>query len=262
MPELPEVELKSRLVKTAMCGHYLQEIEILDPRIIRYTDTEKLLQMRGQLLSSLYQHGKYLFISALKGTLVLHFGMTGDVRVFPSYTPPPHHTKVIFSMDHAECLAYTSIRRFGFVAYTTDYRLFIKERGLGPHILDLTEDQFLQILNSHSGRIKSLLLNQSVWAGIGNLYADESLYQASIHPDSIIKGIPAERKTLLYQCLMSTLRFSISVDTDFSRFPPSSLLADRKGRKFCSRCSHNLSATLSAGRNSIFCPTCQVLYGG
>ncbi len=260
MPELPEVHLKGRLFSKYARGKRIEKVDILDERMIKNTSPGIFkTALLGHTIHDTTQHGKYLFTALNPGFLILHFGMTGDISFLDPESPLPRFSKVTFTLDDGQRIIYTSIRRLGLVSICEDKDNYIQVHKLGKHILDVDEQTFLSEMKQHQGRIKALLLNQSVWSGIGNLYADESLYQSQIHPLEYTGYITPEKALRLYQALQDVLRISIQLDTDFSRFPAHYLLSDRKGRASCPRCHTLFQKCTAAGRTSVFCPHCQSL---
>ena len=196
MPELPEVEIYARYFARHALEQRIARVRVLDERILGAVRKEAFARaLRGRAFTRVRRHGKHFFADAGGVWLHLHFGMTGDLSYYRD--APPRFARVIFDFDNGAHLAYDDMRLFGVVDTTGDPDAFIREHALGPDPLSLRLGEFRAILARRRGAAKSLLMSQDVIAGIGNLYADEALYQSSIAPRRPVDRLsPAEIKTL------------------------------------------------------------------
>ncbi len=261
MPELPEVNECRLSLDAGLKGQTIQNVEILDGKIIRFCNPEEFrLLFKDFSIGNVSQHGKYIFIQGRQDLwMVMHLGMTGKVFFQDPGTDIPRFSRIAFYLNNGSILYYSSMRKLGFVAFTRDKDRFIADRKLGPHVLDISLEQFLERLARRKGPIKSILLNQSFVSGIGNLYADEALFQTGIHPRELCTDLSKSLQSSLYMNIIEIMRLSIQYHTDFSLLDPRYLLHDRKGRAACPRCGHPLQRIQAAGRTSVYCPTCQPL---
>jgi len=183
VPELPDVEILRRYVEATSLGRRVEHAHVFDEAMLSGATRQKLASaLVGSRLEAARRHGKFLGIACSRnGWLVLHFGMTGSLRAGDSDDFPDNAALGLELADGSN-LAYTTRRRIGEISVTDDFDRFSEERELGPDALALDEDGFVELVRSRCGAIKSLLMNQSAIAGIGNVYADEVLFGARIRP--------------------------------------------------------------------------------
>ena len=200
--------------------------------------------------------------------LAFHLRMTGRLFVYPQGTEAGPHTRVIFDLDDGRRLFFDDARKFGQVRALCGKELDEWKfwRGLGPEPLEMTEEEFLSRFKSRKA-VKALLLDQGVLAGVGNIYADESLFRAGIRPDARGCGIPLEKLAALHQALVEVLLLSIrecgssirdyrTARGDVGAFQNSFYVYGRAGEP-CRVCGTKLEAARVAGRATVFCPRCQ-----
>jgi formamidopyrimidine-DNA glycosylase len=179
MPELPEVETIRRYLDRTVLNQSIVGISGFAPTI----DPEHLPPLSGRLITATSRHGKFLFADLDSGSsLVFHFGMTGDLLLVPGDDPDPPYTRAMVSFEDSSRLAFTDPRRFGRLGWVPDREAFIAERRLGPDALTTSREGFVSIASGSHQRVKLFLLDQHRIAGIGNIYADEILFQAGIRP--------------------------------------------------------------------------------
>lgn len=273
MPELPEVETIARGLRAALPGRRIVGVRlgktdfIDDPVAIEQ-------QVPGARIAAVRRHGKFLLLdlessngNAHRASLLIHLGMTGRLVTCDPAEPVPKHTHVFFTLDNGRELRYTDVRRFGRIGLLQDAS---DEKALGPLGLDpleASEDQFVALLKDRRARIKALLLDQHVLRGIGNIYADESLWRARIHPMRLGARLTADELRRLYRAVREVLNEAIRlrgssiadyVDSDgnLGGFQRRHRVYQRDGKK-CFRCGAIIRRTVVAGRSSHFCPHCQ-----
>jgi len=184
MPELPEVELFTRY----FAGHALRQkvarVDVRDPRILGVREDVLDGAVRGRTFRRVLRHGKHLFADAGKEWLHLHFGMSGDLAYYRDTSDQPRFARVIFDFSNGTHLAFEDMRLFGVVDVTSSPEDYVREHNLGPDPISdaFTLTRFREIVAPRRGAVKSLLMSQDIIAGIGNLYADETLFQTGIHP--------------------------------------------------------------------------------
>jgi formamidopyrimidine-DNA glycosylase len=231
-------------------------------------------ELPGKKITAVRRFGKFLLfdLESTNGahensSLLVHLGMTGRLVISSPEAPIAPHTHVFFALDDGRELRYTDVRRFGRMAYLADgaHEAVLGDLGLEP--LEATEQQFSEKLRGRRARIKSLLLNQSVLRGIGNIYADESLWRAKIHPMRLAANLSTKEMRALYLAVQAVLNEAIRlrgssvsdyVDADGQRgsFQQRHRVYQRHGEK-CSRCGATIKRAIVAGRSSHFCPRCQ-----
>jgi formamidopyrimidine-DNA glycosylase len=183
MPELPSVEIFKRYFDEHALNQMIEKADIKSPELVVYSDhgtLEKTLE--GHEFVSSYRYGKYLFSLDNDLHLIMHFGMTGYLHYSCGGEDFSRYPRLKIYFANGNHLAFDDARKFGKLGITSDPDEFIKLKRLGPDALQVDFGKFQKIFNGRKGMIKPLLLNQNLIAGIGNLYADEILYQTAIHP--------------------------------------------------------------------------------
>ena len=172
---------------------------------------------------------------------------------------PPRFTRIALHFAGGMNLFYSDQRKFGKVGLVSSIDQFVAEHHLGPDALRINRSEFIERASGHRKAIKSVLLDQTVLSGIGNLYADEALFQAKIHPETRADTISRKKMADLHRQIGTILRSSIAVSSDFDALPDWYLLRNRQEGVECPRGNGRLAATKVGGRTTIYCPTCQCL---
>lgn len=259
MPELPEVETFKRYLDNTSLHQRITEVEVCDAYVLKNVSARELARrLKGHRFEKSHRHGKHLFVRAGQELwLRLHFGMTGSLEYLKPDEPAPKTARVIFRFVRNRSLAFDDQRKFGEVELIKDVDEFLQKRCLGPDAIDVGFYQFEGIAGKHRGAVKAILLNQQLIAGIGNLYADEILFRARIHPATDAPGLSQKDLTRLFRATRHILEKAIASKTDFNRLPKSWLLTHREKRGRCPRCGRALRSATIGGRTSWFCPQCQ-----
>lgn len=261
MPELPDVELVARRLQRAAAGRMIRAVRVLTPATVRsHSPTAFIRVLRGRRIEHVKRRGKYLLIGLNGGlTLVAHLRMTGDFEVVRTDRPVHPHTRVILNLG-AHDLRFVDQRRFGhmdLVAAASIHRLPpLQTIGVEPLSAEFTFAQFRSLLQHKRGTVKSVLLRQDLIAGIGNLYADEILWQAKIHPTCFVPSLGQMRSRRLYRAIRSVLANAVR---GLSRYGRSGgrLLDVREAGAHCPRCGRPLRISTVAGRTTYACAFCQ-----
>ena len=269
MPELPEVETFKRYLDATSLRQRITDVDVRNAYVLENVSARELAcELKGRRFEFTCRHGKHLFVRADHAIwLRLHFGMTGFLRYFKHQekTPRPgsakptagRHARVVFVFEKDHRLAFDDQRMFGEIGLLTDVDEFLKKRDLGPDALDIDLAQFKNIFAKHRGAMKSILLNQNLIAGIGNIYADEILFRARIHPATQTSALKGKAVAKLFRATRYVLEKAIAAKADANRMPKSWLLPHRdKGGK-CPRCGRKLKSATIGGRTSWFCGHCQ-----
>jgi formamidopyrimidine-DNA glycosylase len=164
---------------------------------------------------------------------------------------------VIFRFAGNCRLAFDDQRKFGEIELIKDIDEFLQTRGLGPDALEISLSQFMTIFGKHRGAVKAILLNQQLIAGIGNLYADEILFRARMHPATEAARLSDKELARLFRATRYVLEKAIALKTDLNRLPKSWLLTHRGKRGRCPRCGRALKSATIGSRTSWFCAHCQ-----
>ncbi len=261
MPELPDVEQFRRYLDDTSLSQPVSDVEAGDAGVLEGISLDQLRRaVRGRSFATTSRHGKFLFVQLESPpVLILHFGMTGYLDYARDDRPPPAHARVVFHLTSGYRLAYVCPRKLGLVTRTDDPQSFIEQRGLGPDALAgcLTRRRFRDRLSSRRGAIKSALMNQSVVAGIGNIYADEILFQARIAPGRKVDELGDEAVHALFRAMRRVLQTAVRNRAEVARLPRTYLLRHRDADGLCPRCRKRLQWTRTSGRGTCFCSTCQ-----
>jgi formamidopyrimidine-DNA glycosylase len=260
MPELPDVELYKRHLDAHALHRKIIRAVVSDARILgNLAKKDFVARLEDNRLESSRRHGKHLLVRlARNGWLTLHFGMTGDLR----YVEPPD-SQVPYDRVRLEfeggSLAYVNSRMLGRVGLADDADAFIAAEKLGPDALEPAFD-LAALSAALDGRreVKAMLMDQSVVAGIGNIYADEILFQARLHPKTPGQTLgKAKRKALfgkIRQVLETAIDTGAGAEQFLERLPKNYLLPQRHEGGVCPRCHKKLATLKAAGRTSYYCP--------
>ncbi len=262
MPELPDVEVYRRYIDATSLHSPVSGVEVPSPEVLRGTTPQGLGRaLKGRPFEETRRHGKYLFVQLGDEDryLVLHFGMTGELAYTTGGGPPPEYTACRFRFDDGGCLAYVAPRKLGRVSVTGSLSGFIEQHELGPDAPSLSKPQFRRLAEGRRGSVKSFLMNQAIMAGIGNVYSDEILFQAGIHPRSAVKDLDAADLDELRRAMRRVLRQAIAAGAEPGEMPDSFLLPRRHEDGHCPRCGTPLQQVTVSGRTAWFCPDCQPL---
>ena len=254
MPELPEVEGYTRYFARHALDQKIVRVDVLDERILGAIRPEKLGRaLKGKSFRAVRRHGKHLFADAEGQWLHLHFGMSGDLAYYRD--EPPRFARVIFDFDNGAHLAFEDMRLFGVVDLTPSPEDYIAEHELGPDPLDrkFTLRVFRDIVAKRRGAAKSLLMSQDVIAGIGNLYADEALFQSGIHPRRALDTLTDEEVKAIYAAIRRILREVIALKARDARYPRRYLIHYREEGERCPACGGAIRRSVVFGRTTYFC---------
>lgn len=256
MPELPEVEVYARYFAAHALGQKIVRVDVRDERVLGNIRKEKLSrELTGRSFKRVHRHGKHLFADAQTVWLHLHFGMTGDLAYYQDEAGAPRFARVVFDFANGAHLAFEDMRLFGIVDLTPSPDVYIAERRLGPDPIDpsFRLDVFRRLLAGKRGAIKSLLMSQNILAGVGNLYADETLFQASIHPRRPVDSLSKEDVRKIYMTMRRILREVIARQERGGSYPRRYLLERRQEGERCPTCGGTIRRTVVFGRTTYSC---------
>jgi formamidopyrimidine-DNA glycosylase len=272
MPELPEVETVSQGLQKLALGCRILAVEVRHPGVIVGSPERFATEVEGRTIVSVQRKGKALALELSSGNepprfLLVRLGMTGQFTVSARQTPLEPHTHVLLALGEREELRFRDVRRFGRIRSCTREELEAVFGRLGPDAQRVTEEQFLSAMRARRGAIKSWLMNQQLLAGLGNIYADESLFVAGIHPLAQPGRVSAPKGRRLFKAVRKVLEHAVKLQgTSFRDY------VDIEGRpgnyeqrlrvyqrtgKPCRRCGRPIRRIVIAGRSSHFCPHCQ-----
>jgi formamidopyrimidine-DNA glycosylase len=288
MPELPEVETIVRQLEPEVEGERIERLEVLDPRWSRPVAPQELgAEVTGSRIAQLGRRGKYILM-ALDGarTLVMHLRMTGNLilrdgeevidpsegrRLYEAErSTEERHLRARFVLGDGRELWFTDPRRFGEAFLVEDERLDARfaKLGLEPFSPEFTPQALGEMAAGRAAPLKSFLLDQSGVAGVGNIYADEALFRAGLHPLSPAGSMKPEHLEALRDGVVAALEAGVdaggsSIDDyrdargEKGTMQDEFLVHTREGED-CSRCGGTIVRTVVAGRSTYFCPSCQV----
>lgn len=276
MPELPEVETVARGLQREIAGRRVGTVEFGK---VDFADNPEEMEreLPGRVIRAVERYGKFLLLRLEEGSnghaqtkdaaLLVHLGMTGMLRPRAADEAREKHTHVVLRLDDGRELRYVDARRFGRMAYLEGEKLRAELARFGADPLQMSLEEFSRRVRERSARIKALLLDQSVLRGVGNIYADEGLWKARIHPSSLGRRLKEEQVKKLYTALQGILRQAIVMrGSSISNFLDAEGLPGeyqrqhraygREGKK-CFRCGGEIRRIIVAGRSSFFCRKCQ-----
>ncbi len=270
MPELPEVEVISRGLAKALVGKTIESVKILNHSTVKMPWHVFASRVAGCTITRVHRRGKLLIMDLGDDLhITFHLKMTGRVLAHEEVLPSEKHTRVVFGLTDGGSIEFHDTRKFGEVRALTTEELeeWSFYHKLGPEPLETSASDLAERLIGKKAQIKGLLLNQSVVAGIGNIYADESLFRAGIHPKAKASDLSKETLEKLFVEVQKVLKQAISengssirdyVDAggDAGGFQNSFKVYGKKGEA-CPECGEQFESGTVAGRGSTFCSKCQ-----
>jgi formamidopyrimidine-DNA glycosylase len=273
VPELPEVETIVADLRPHLTGRTIVRCELLFPTIVRHPEPEVFIDSAaGMRIAGMRRRGKFILIDLEKDLeLVVHLGMTGQLRLVDADTPLSNHTHVIFTLDDGRHLRYRDPRRFGRLLLGTHESLLASKKmpRLGPEPIDadFAAEELYRRLRNRRTSLKAVLLDQGAIAGVGNIYADESLHRARLRPDRLAGSLSRKSVQRLHESLRDSLRTAIinrgsSVDTYRDAWgemggQQEKLQVYGRAGEPCFTCGRPLAMIRLAGRSTVFCRRCQ-----
>ena len=267
MPELPEVETVLRTLESQIAGLCIENVEIRYPKIIEGSTEDFAEKLKGETFRGFERRGKYLVFRMDHVTLVSHLRMEGKYYLLQPEEPSDKHTHVIFSLSDGRTLRYHDMRKFGRMQLLDKDYDFSDFHNLGPEPFDdAFNAEYIHIWRK--GRkmpLKSLLLDQSFVAGIGNIYADEILAACHLRPGRSVSRITRKDEENIVLDTRRILRAAIAAGGTTIRSYTSSLGVTGMFQtectvhmqKICPRCNHEIHMKFIGGRSSYYCPVCQ-----
>ncbi|MEW5904166.1 MAG: bifunctional DNA-formamidopyrimidine glycosylase/DNA-(apurinic or apyrimidinic site) lyase [Pseudomonadota bacterium] len=270
MPELPEVETTLRGIAPHLQGATVRQVMVRDGRLRWPVPADLARTLQGHTVRELSRRAKYLLIRFDHGTLLLHLGMSGSLRILPHGTPPALHDHFDLVLDNGELMRLRDPRRFGAVLwYTGDPATHPLLAHLGPEpLLEAFDGDYLyRATRRRSAAIKLMLMDNQVVVGVGNIYANEALFRAGIRPQLAAAKLSRPRCAALVQTIRdvlreaiaqggSTLRDFIHSDGSSGYFQQSYFVYGRAGEP-CRRCGTPIRQAKQGQRSSFWCPHCQ-----
>lgn len=273
MPELPEVETMVRDLVPRVAGCRITAVEAAYPGEVVYPDWPEFVErILGRTIGSIDRRGKYAIFSLSSGdSLIIHRGMTGSLLLRPTEAPMEAYVRILFQLDDGMSLRLDDARKFGkvFLMEGTGSERPLPWSRMGPEPLspEFTPELLGKRLSRRTAPIKPLLLNQEVVAGLGNIYVDESLFQAEIHPSRRAGTLTPEEIERLQAAIRTVLGTAVAGrGTTFSTYRDiegrngahqEALQVFRKTGSPCPRCGTAIIRMVVGGRGTHLCPNCQ-----
>ncbi len=273
MPELPEVETTVRDLKPQLVGKKIENASVSWRRTIATpTAREFAEQICGYTITDITRRGKFLRFHLRRGNatkfLFVHLRMTGGFRIDPSTEAREKHMHVALKLDDGRELRFRDPRKFGRMWLVDDETPVVGK--LGPEPMELSERDFVALFEGRRGHLKPLLLNQTFLAGLGNIYVDESLWYARLHPLRPAESLTRAERMRLYRAIRRVLTRAIavggtSIDVMYKRVNGASggfqdsLRAFDRAQRPCRRCGTPIEKIVVGQRGTHFCPNCQRL---
>lgn len=273
MPELPEVETIVADLRPHLTGRTIVSCDLLFPTIVRHPEPEVFIDgVAGRRIAGVSRRGKYILIDLEHDVLfVVHLGMTGQLRLVDADAPLEKHSHAVFVLDNGLHLRYRDPRRFGRLLLGTEESLLAAKKlpRLGREPIDPTfaAEELYRSLRKRRTSLKAFLLDQGAVAGVGNIYADESLHRAKLRPDRLAGSLSRKSAHRLHESLRDSLLVAIanrgsSVDTYRDAWgeiggQQEQLLVYGRAGEPCFTCGRPLALIRIAGRSTVFCRRCQ-----
>ncbi len=267
MPELPEVETLARELRPHVDGRRIERVILYWPGSVALPSPRAFIQrMEGRTIQGIRRRGKFLWFVLDEGAWLVHLKMTGRLFVLPAPTPDAH-ARADFLMDDGRVLRFHDLRKFGRLYWAPDPERILG--ALGPEPLDpqFRPEDLARRLAGRRGRLKALLLNQSVIAGIGNIYADEALWRAGLHPMRPASSLTPQEIHRLWKGIRAALRAGLrhhGTTIQWYRRPDGGsgehqryLRVYGRAGQPCVRCGTPIARQTLHGRSTYFCPACQ-----
>jgi formamidopyrimidine-DNA glycosylase len=270
LPELPEVETTRRGIEPYAVGRRIVRLAVHEPRLRWPVAKGMARQVAGQRILGTGRRGKYLLFDLDSGTLLLHLGMSGSLRVLPSKTARKLHDHIDLVLDSGESLRFNDPRRFGSLHYTSDpvheHPLLIR---LAPEPFDrrFNADYLWSVTRRRRVAIKQLLMNSHLVVGVGNIYANEALFRARIRPQRTAHSLSRVEAARLVRAVRAVLRAAIRsggttlrdyVGADGAAgYFSQKLFVYERTTQACRICGTKVRHLNQGQRSSYYCPTCQ-----
>jgi formamidopyrimidine-DNA glycosylase len=269
MPELPEIHVFARDMQRELVGKTISSIEVLQPKCLNLPVDRFRAALTGAEIGGIAAHGKWLQVDTTQGWLLLNLGMGGEILLTDRQHLPEKYRLVVDFVD-GHCLAI-NFWWFGYAHYVESLQDHPMTAKLGPDFLSLSLDAFRALLQGRRGGIKSFLLSQNRLAGIGNVYGQDPLFKAGLHPLRRINTLSGDEIDDLFRAVRETLQESIDLGGSYweqnlygehGRWDSSHFLVAYREGEPCPRCGTKVEKIKTGSTSSHICPSCQPLGRG
>jgi formamidopyrimidine-DNA glycosylase len=272
MPELPEVETTLKGIEPFIKHQKIRSVTVRHPTLRWPIPTNLEQSIKNQTVSHLSRRGKYLLLHMAKGTLILHLGMSGSLRILAEAQPPKKHDHIDIKFSNGHILRLTDPRRFGAVLWTEDpldEHVLLKNLGPEPLTSNFTGKYLKKLAEGRKIAVKSFIMDNKIVVGVGNIYATEALFAAKIHPETPAKIISEQAYGILVREIKKVLKAAIKQGgTTLKDFSDSQgkpgyfylqLKAYGRAKQPCFICKSPLNEIRLGQRSSVYCSKCQPL---
>jgi len=269
MPELPEVETTRRGIEPHVVGATIERLDVRDRRLRWPVPADLPARAAGRRIAAVRRRAKYLVFDLAGFELIVHLGMSGSLRYLPTDEPRKKHDHVDWIFTGGGILRFNDPRRFGSLLYAPSAQMHPLLSGLGPEPLgpDFTTAYLQSACSGRTTSIKQLIMNAQIVVGVGNIYANEALFRAGIHPLRAAGRVSAARLARLVEAIRAvltdaidmggtTLRDFVGGDGKPGYFKQSLFVYDRAGEP-CKRCGATIRRRVEGQRATYYCPSCQ-----
>lgn len=270
MPELPEVETIVRELHSQIAMRRIKNVKVRLNKIVRTGPRRLQNLVKNEIVEKVSRRGKFIVISLTNNKyIIIHLKMTGQFLWGNPSEEWPRHVHVGIYFEDGRLLLYRDMRQFGYLLGLSqdEYSEWLASQTIGPDPFQISADDFTAMLTNRRGRIKPLLLNQGFISGLGNIYVDESLFAAGIHPCSSAEKVSPEQAGLLHREMVriltdainskgSTTDNYVSLSGSGGEYQKRHQVYGKKGN-CCPRCGETLERDVIGGRGTHFCPACQ-----
>jgi len=268
MPELPEMYVLAYQMDEALKGKTISRIEVVQPKSLNIPEDEFVSKLTGARILGAKYRGKWVVVETTQGWLMLGLGMGGEILLVTRDTLPEKY-RIIFDFDDGSCLA-VNFWWFGYAHYAPadDLESHKMTAKLGPNALEISRDDLQDMLTNRRGRIKSFLLDQSKIAGIGNVYVQDILFEARLHPMRAIDSLTQEEINALADAIVTRLRLSVDMNAfayemdlygQKGSFGMDQMLVGYKEGQPCPVCGTIIEKIKTGSTSSFICPQDQPL---
>lgn len=268
MPELPEVEVSRLGIEPYLTGAVLKKVVVRQPQL-RWPVPTEISQLKNEPILAVKRRAKYLLIELPSGSILIHLGMSGHLKVLDATAAAEKHDHVDWLLDNGKLLRLNDTRRFGAVLWQDHQHPHELLQSLGPEPLtaEFTAEHLFACCQKRSAAIKLVLMDNHVVVGVGNIYANEALFKAQILPTKPAKTLTLAQCAVLTDVVKKTLAHAIAQGgttlKDFSQadgkpgYFKQELLVYGRGQQPCVTCQTNLVEIRLGQRSTVFCPNCQ-----
>jgi formamidopyrimidine-DNA glycosylase len=270
MPELPEVETTRRGLEPHVVGRRIRDVVVRNPNLRWPVPRDLARHLKGEEVRAIRRRGKYLLFDCREGHLLVHLGMSGRLTIVPAESPARKHDHIAVRLEGSKALRLTDPRRFGAMLWLSgpaERHALLEGLGLEPFDRGFDGKALHALARGRKVAVKQFLMNSRIVTGVGNIYANEALFHARVHPSRPVGRISSERWDRIAAAVRATLARAVekggttlrdfaSADGEPGYFLPDCAVYGREGKP-CPRCGTRIKAIRQGQRSTFYCPKCQ-----